>query len=40
MIIDTGSSVNIVSKALVHMIGLSTEKPPSPYRWIKKAIEK
>lgn len=42
MIIDTGSSANIVSKGLVHMIGLSIEKPPSPYKiwWIKKAIEK
>ena len=38
MIIDSGNSKNVVSKALVKAINLKTEKHPSPYKiaWIKK----
>ena len=38
MIIDSGSSKNVVSKALVKILNLKTEKHPSPYKiaWIKK----
>lgn len=38
MIIDSGSSENVVSKALVKALNLKTERRPSPYKitWIKK----
>ena len=38
MIIDSNSSENVVSKALVKILNLKTEKYPSPYKitWIKK----
>ena len=38
VIIDSGSSENVVSKALVKALNLKTEKHPSPYKtaWIKK----
>ncbi|KAJ4707018.1 RNA-directed DNA polymerase [Melia azedarach] len=41
VIIDSGSSKNIVSKALVNAVNLPTEKHPSPYKigWIKKGTE-
>ena len=41
MIIDSGSSENVVSKALVKTINLKTEKQPSPCKiaWIKKGLE-
>ena len=41
MIIDSGSSKNVVSKALVEALNLKTEKHPSPYKiaWIKKGLE-
>ncbi|KAJ4706782.1 RNA-directed DNA polymerase [Melia azedarach] len=41
VIIDSGSSENIVSKALVNALNLSTEKHPLPYKigWIKKGTE-
>ena len=41
VIIDSGSSENIVSKALVDVMGLSMEKHAAPYRigWIKKGTE-
>ncbi|XP_038989925.1 uncharacterized protein LOC120113183 [Phoenix dactylifera] len=41
VIIDSGSSENIVSSALVRAMGLKTEKHPSPYKigWIKKGAE-
>ena len=37
MIIDSGSSENLVSKALVKALNLKIEKHPSPYKivWIK-----
>lgn len=40
MIIDSGSSENVVSKALVKALSLETEKHPCPYkiRWIKKGV--
>ena len=40
MIIDSGSSENIVSKALVKALSLETEKHPCPYKigWIKKGV--
>uniref|UniRef100_A0A5B7BER3 RNA-directed DNA polymerase n=1 Tax=Davidia involucrata TaxID=16924 RepID=A0A5B7BER3_DAVIN len=41
VIIDSGSSENIVSKALVKALQLKTEKHPNPYKigWIKKGAE-
>ena len=38
VIIDSGSSENIVSKNMVTKLGLKTEKHPSPYKigWIKQ----
>ena len=41
VIIDNDSNKNIVSKALVDVIRLSTKKHPTPYRigWIKKRTE-
>lgn len=38
VVIDGGSSKNIVSKALVDVIGFPTKKYPSPHKigWIKK----
>ena len=41
MIIDSGSSKNVVSKALVKALNLKTEKHPSLYTiaWIKKGLE-
>ncbi|KAJ4728607.1 RNA-directed DNA polymerase [Melia azedarach] len=41
VIIDSGSSENIVSKALVNALNLPIEKHPSPYKigWIKKGTE-
>ena len=41
VIIDSGSTENIVFKALVDVMGLSTENHPTPYRigWIKKGTE-
>ena len=41
MIIDSGSSENVVSKALVKALYLKTKKHPSPYKiaWIKKGLE-
>ena len=37
IIIDSGSSENIVSKAMVTKLGLQTSKHPAPYKicWIK-----
>lgn len=41
VIIDSGSSKNIVSKALVDVMGLQTKKHPTPNKigWIKKRAE-
>lgn len=41
VIIDSGSTENIVSQAMVSKLGLKTEKHPLPYSigWIKKGIE-
>lgn len=41
IIIDSGSSENVVSKALVKTLNLKTERHPSPYKiaWIKKGPE-
>ncbi|PON83156.1 Zinc finger, CCHC-type [Trema orientale] len=41
VIIDSGSSENVVSKALVKTLNLKNEKHPSPYKiaWIKKGPE-
>ena len=41
MIIDSDNSENIISKALIDVIRLSTEKHPASYkiRWIKKEVE-
>ena len=41
MIIDSGNSKNVVSKALVKALNLKTKKHPSPYKiaWIKKDPE-
>ena len=41
VIIDSGSNENIVSKAWVDLMGLSTKKHPATYRigWIKKGTE-
>ena len=41
MIIDSGNSENVVSKALVKASSLKNEKHPSPYKiaWIKKGPE-
>ena len=41
MIIDSNSSENVVSKALVKILNLKIEKHPSPYKitWIKKGLE-
>ncbi|KAB5537834.1 hypothetical protein DKX38_015367 [Salix brachista] len=42
VIIDNGSSENLVSKAMVRKLGLKTEKHPSPYSigWIRRAEAK
>lgn len=41
VIIDSGSTENLVSKALVKMLNLATQKHPHPYKidWIKKGAE-
>jgi hypothetical protein len=41
IIIDSGSSENIISRTMVRKLGLQTEKHPSPYTigWIKKGAE-
>jgi hypothetical protein len=41
IIIDSGSSENIVSKVMVTKLGLQTRKHPSPYKisWIKRGNE-
>lgn len=41
VIVDSGSSDNIVSASLVRALGLSTEKHPTPYKigWIKKGVD-
>jgi hypothetical protein len=41
IIIDSGSSENIVSKAMVTKLGLQTSKHPAPYKicWIKHGTE-
>ena len=41
VIIDSGNSKNVVSKALVKALNLKTKKHPSPYKiaWIKKDPE-
>ena len=41
IIINSGSSENIVSKAMVTKLGLQTRKHPSPYKigWIKRGTE-
>jgi len=41
IIIDSGSSENIVSKAMVTKLGLQTSKHPTPYKicWIKHGTE-
>ena len=41
IIIDSGSSENIVSKVMVTKLGLQTRKHPAPYKigWIKRGIE-
>lgn len=41
IIIDSGSSENIISKAMVTKLGLQTEKHPAPYKigWIKRGTE-
>lgn len=40
VIIDSGSSENVVSKALVKALSLETEKHPCPYKigWITKGV--
>lgn len=40
VIIDSGSSENVVSKAMVKALRLETEKHPYPYKigWIKKGV--
>lgn len=41
MIIDSGSSKNIVSKALINIIRLSTQKHVAPYKiWLIKKNDK
>jgi hypothetical protein len=41
VIIDNGSSENIISRTMVTKLGLKTEKHPSPYKigWIKRGAE-
>lgn len=41
LIIDSGSTENIVSRSMVKKLGLETEWHPSPYKigWIKKGAE-
>ena len=41
VIIDSGSSENIVSKTLVDVMGILIKKCPTPYKieWIKKGTE-
>jgi mannose-6-phosphate isomerase-like protein (cupin superfamily) len=41
IIIDSGSSKNIISKAMVTKLGLQTGKHPAPYKigWIKRGTE-
>jgi len=41
VIIDSGSSENIISRTMVTKLGLKTEKHPSPYKigWIKLGAE-
>ncbi|KAB5561275.1 hypothetical protein DKX38_006232 [Salix brachista] len=41
IIIDNGSSENIISRTMVTKLGLKTEKHPSPYiiGWIKQGVE-
>jgi hypothetical protein len=41
VIIDSGSSENIISKNMVAKLGLKTERHPSPYKigWIRQGVE-
>ena len=41
VIVDSGSSENLVSKAMVKALKLQTEPNPTPYKltWVKKGLE-